>query len=172
MVIKNWILYITVMIGLAVFTILYIKQSGFIVFLMAAIVPPVYSVILYALSRRSVKVTFLQDVQSVEKGSRFEIPVSIENNGSISRDSTVVLVFTVRDGLGAYSQSMKKKVYLGSVREEILLSFAPEHCGFYEIRLEGIKLYQGFSLLRSTVRAEARTSFLVMPEYREFPIRI
>jgi len=172
MVIKNWIIYITVMIGLAVFTILYIKQSGFIVFVMAAVVPPVYSVILYALSKRSVKVTFFQDMQSVEKGSRFEIPVCIENNGAISRDSTVLLFFTVCDGLGAHSRSMKKKIYLGSAREEILLSFVPEHCGFYEVRLEGIKLYQGFSLLRSTVRAEARTSFLVMPEYREFPIRI
>lgn len=170
MVIKNWIIYITVLIGLAIFAILYIKQSGFIVLFMAAVVPPLYSVVLYAAARRSVTVSFYQKMQSTEKGAKLPITVCIESRSKISIGCTVVLFLKVSDGLGAYSHTIKKKVYLQSAREEIHLFFEPKHCGFFEITADKIICYQGFSLLRFVTRPRAVTSFFVTPEYREFPI--
>ena len=170
MIIKNWFIYIAVMIGLAIFAILYIKQSGFIVLFMAAVVPPLYSVVLYAAARRSVKVSFFQKMQSVEKGKKLPVTVCIESRGTISRGCAVVLFLKVNDGLGAYSNTIKKKIFLNSAREEILLFLDPKHCGFFEARVDKIICYHGFSLFRFVARPEAVTSFFVMPKYQEYPI--
>ncbi len=172
MVIKNWVIYIAVMIGFSIFAVLYIKQSGFIVLIMAAVVPPLYSVVLYVAARRSVKVTFSQKLKSAEKGKKLPLKVCIESRGKVSLGCRVVLFLVVNDGLGAYSNTIKKKIYLNSQQEEILLFLDPKRCGFFEARVDKIICYQGFSLLRYAARPEAVTSFFVMPEYREYPIPI
>lgn len=172
MVIRNWILYIMTVVSLAVFSILYIKQSGFMILVMAVVVPPLYSALVFVLMRKRVTVTFGQEVLSAQKSHQIEIPVMIRCGSEIARGSEAVLYVTVANGMGTEVHKMKKKVSLLLPREEVLLTFVPAHSGLSEVSVDKVKIYNGFSLFRSIVRPEGKTSFLVMPEYQKFPVRL
>ena len=65
---------------------------------------------------------------------------------------------------------MKRKLYLGSqCTEEMRFEFVSTYSGIHEIWIEKIRIYNGFSLFCPTIQVGQGTSFLVMPEYREFP---
>lgn len=170
MVIRNWILYIIAVISLAIFSVLYIKHSGFIILMMTAVVPPLFSALAFVLMKRSVKVFFGQGVLTAQKSSKIEIPITIESESQVSLGSEAVLFISVKNGMGTEVHKMKKKVFLQSEREEVLLSFVPMHSGLNEVKVEKMKIYNGFSLFRFCIRTAGETSFLVMPEYREFSI--
>lgn len=171
MVIRNWIMYIMAVAGLLLFCILYIKPSGAAVLGMAAVVPVLFSLITFFPAKRGVKIKFEnQMVMSAAKFAKIEIPFVVENRSALNQGSRAVIYITVNSGLGTKVVTMKKKIFLVNRREEILLDFVPEYSGMSRICIEKVRIYNGFSLLRPTIRVNASASFFVLPEYREYPI--
>lgn len=171
-ILKNWIIYVITVISLAVFSVLYSKNSGFIVLLMAAAVPLLYSLTVFLFARKKVQVSFEKKLLSAEKSQKVEIPIIIENRSELNQGSTAVLYIKVRNGVGRKFYAIRRNIHLSSGQESLLLEFVPEYSGMNEVRIEKIQIYNSFSLFRMTVRIEAGISFLVMPEYREFPIEL
>lgn len=171
MVIRNWIMYIMAVAGLLLFCILYIKPSGGAVLVMAAAVPVLFSLITFFPAKRGIKIKFDNEmVASAAKYKKVEIPVVVENRSALSQGSRAVVYITVASGLGTKTVKMKKKIFLVNRREEILLDFVPRYSGMSRISIEKARIYNGFSLLRPTIRVNASASFFVLPEYREYPI--
>lgn len=171
MVIRNWIIYIMAVAGLSLFCILYIKPSGGAVLVMAAAVPVLFSVITFFPAKRGIKIKIENEmVLSAAKCKKIEIPVVVENRSALNQGSRAVVYITVDSGLGSRTVRMKKKIFLVNRCEEILLEFVPQYSGMSRICIEKARIYNGFSLLRPTIQVNACASFLVMPEYREFPI--
>lgn len=170
--IKNWLIYIITVAGLAIFAIMYIKQSGFIVFMMALLVPVIYSVIVYFIGKKKLKVYMKQELTSAARNENVGIQVVIENTSGINKGSKVVIWLLVKNGLGTNICRIKKKVYLVSGQEVVQFDYIPKYSGINEIVVDKVRVYNGFSLICSSPRVKERLSFLVMPEYKEYPIEL
>ncbi len=171
-ILKNWMLYVIAVAGLAVFSILYLKSSGFVMLFMTAVVPPVYSVVMVLFARNKIRVSFEKELFSAARSEKVEIPILISFDSELLRGSSAVLQIKVRNGVGRESYTIQRKIVLTSGEESLLLEFVPEYSGINEVRVEKIQIYSSFSLLRTTARINAGISFLIMPEYREFPIEL
>lgn len=172
MILKNWLIYVITIISLAVFSVLYLKHSGFVVLTMAVVVPLVYSIVSFVFARRKIQISFEKEQLSVVKSQKVEIPILLESDSEMNRGSLAVLHIKVRNGLGRDFYTIRRKLYLTSERESVLLEFVPEYSGMNEVRIEKVQIYNSFSLFRPTMRVRTGITFLVMPEYREFPIEI
>lgn len=170
MILRNWIVYLIAVISLAVFSVLYIKHSGFVVFMMALLVPVLYSLVCYFVDRRSVKVRFEQQVLSASKKKQIQIPIIVESKSELNRGSTVLIDLVLHRGLGVREKRIQRKMRIKSDWETILFDYLPENSGMNEIRIEKVRVINGFSLLAARVQTDSSVTFLVMPEYREYPI--
>lgn len=170
--IKNWMIYIVTVVSLAVFAIMYIKQSGFIVFMMALLVPVMYSVIVYFAGKRKIKVNMNQEILSAVRNENVGIQVVVENTSGINKGSKVVLRLTVKNGIGTEICKIKKKIYLVSEREVVQFDYIPRYSGMNEITIDKVRVYNGFSLFRLSIQAKGRLSFLIMPEYKEYSVEL
>lgn len=168
--IKNWVIYFVTVAGLIIFAIMYIKQSAFVILMMAAVVPLLYSVITYIQAKRNVIAYISTDMLMMEKGKKTEFQVVIENSSEMNRGCAVFVYVTVNNGIGTSICRFKRKIYLTSDREVTTFEYVPVHSGINEIMVEKIKICNGFSLLHCNVEAEGSLSFLIMPEYKDFPI--
>lgn len=170
MSIKNWIIYFATVACMCVFSILYIKQSGFVVLMMVILVPLIFSIMAYVPARRGLKVIVNHNILSAKKFEKIQVPVALVNQSSLNRGSTAVIYMTIRGGAGIGVKRIKRKVHLMSDQEQIILEFVPRHSGMNELYIEKVRVVNGFSLLCPVIRIDEGTAFLVMPEYREFPI--
>lgn len=170
MLVRNWIIYIISVISLVVFMLMYYKYSGFIVLVLAAAVPLIYSVVVFVASRGKLRVSFGQNVLSAERNMRIKVPVVVENLSALNQGSRAVVHIVFKNGVGAELRRIRRKIYLNSEREEILIDFLPNHSGINEIFIDKIRVLNGFSLFYAHVRVKAGISFFVMPEYHEFAI--
>lgn len=168
--IKNWIIYIVAFAGLTVFSIMYIKQSAFIVLTMAALVPLWYSMITFVLAKRTVKASISTDMLTLEKNKPARFLITVENRSGINQGCVAVVYVTVKNGAGTVISRIRRKMYLISEKEEMEFDYVPQHSGINEVTVEKIRVLNGFSLLYSTVFPGDRCSFLIMPDYREYPI--
>ena len=140
MAVKNWIIYIITIISLTVFCILYIKQSGFVVLMIAVFVPILFSAAVYIPGKRGIKLVFPQEVVAAEKYKKIEIPIQIENHSPLNAGSAVVVYFVEKRGFGSGSKKMKRKLYLGSqCTEEMRFEFVSTYSGIHEIWIEKIR---------------------------------
>ena len=156
--IKNWLIYIITVAGLAIFAIMYIKQSGFIVFMMALLVPVIYSVIVYFIGKKKLKVYMKQELTSAARNENVGIQVVIENTSGINKGSKVVIWLLVKNGLGTNICRIKKKVYLVSGQEVVQFDYIPKYSGINEIVVDKVRVYNGFSLICSSPRVKERLS--------------
>ncbi|MCM1245695.1 MAG: DUF58 domain-containing protein [Roseburia sp.] len=169
--VKNWIIYIIVFAGLTVFSIMYIKQSAFIVLTMAALVPLWYSMITFVLAKKRITASIRTEVLTLEKKKPAKFLITVENRSSVNQGSRAVVYVVVKNGAGIVLCRSRKKLYLVSEREETVFEYVPAHSGINEVIVEKVRVFNGFSLLHSTVVSGDRRSFLIMPEYKEYPIQ-
>ena len=169
---KNWLLYVLAIGCFGVFTVLYIKQSAFIVLMVVIVIPLVYSVITCILAKRKCRVHFEKETVTLEKNKKTEIGIVIENSSGINLGNAAWVSVSVYNGMGTRLYRGKKKFRLGLGSQRISFEFTPKFSGFHEIVLEKMKIYSGFSMLCSTFHSGERKSFLIMPEYKEFSIHL
>lgn len=169
--VKNWIIYIVAFAGLAIFSVMYIKQSAFIVLTMAALVPLWYSMITFILAKRAVKASISTEVLTLEKNKPARFLITVENRSAINQGCAAVVYITVKSGAGMVISRNRKKMYLISEKEEMEFDYVPSHSGINEVIVEKVRVFNGFSLLYSTVPSGDRRSFLIMPDYKEYPIQ-
>ena len=167
---KNWFIYLFAVGCSAIFTVLYLKQSAFIVLLMVAAVPLVYSVITCILARRHCRIHFAEEPVAWEKNTKTKIEVVVENDSDVNVGNAAWISLSVNDGMGTKRIRKKKKIYLMAGSQKVPFELIPRHSGIHEIVIEKLTVCSGFSLLRSTIRSGETRSFLIMPQYKEFPI--
>lgn len=168
--VKNWVIYIVVFAALAVFGVMYIKQSAFIVLTMAALVPLWYSMITYILAKRNIRTTIHTEVLALEKKKPAKFVITVQNRSGINQGCAAVVYIVIKNGLGTVTSRIRRKLYLVSEREEIEFEYVPVHSGINEVTVEKIRVFNGFSLLYSTIPSGDCCSFLIMPDYKEYPI--
>ncbi len=168
--IRNWMIYLAVVVATGVFSIMYIKQSGFILFLIALIVPVLYSGIAMFVGREKVFGAFVRGDLQMKKDKETKLTVMIRNDSGMNEGAQADLWIRMSQGFDNRSEVKKIRVILQRGAQEISLPYTPRHSGINEIVLEKIKVRNGFSLFFFSVEPKERISFLIMPEYRDFAI--
>lgn len=167
---KSWLMYIVTLILLFVFLILYKKHCALIVFFVAGVVPILYSIITLLWAGRNVKAYFGENMEPPVKNKKMNIDVVVENSSDMNSGAIVCIYVSVYNGIGSRLYHKKQKIYLNNTKEIVSFEFVPKYSGIHEIVLEKIKVYSGFSLMHSTIKTKEYTTFLTMPEYKEFSI--
>lgn len=165
---KNWFIYITVVIALCIFSIMYIKFSGFIILIVVVIVPLVDSLLSYLFSSKSIGVFLCKDFPVFNINKSVKCRIELVSKSKIVEGSQVDVQVVVR-GLGRNAiTKMKKKTTLQGKKQTIEFEYTPMYSGLHELSVEKISVHSSFSLFCPNLRVKKRCSFLVMPEYKEF----
>ncbi len=168
--IRNWLIYVATLITLTIFSIMYIKESGVVVLLMAAIVPLMYSIVTYLAARKCVAAYFQEEMLTVERGEEATITIRVENRSELNQGCVAEVVLVVRSGMGQDMQEMKKRIVLEGNETLVSFQYMPYYSGVNEVRIEKVQIYSGFSLFRQNFTSDEILSFLIMPEYKEYPV--
>lgn len=168
---KSWLIYIMSLVAFSLFTVLYSKRSAFILLFVVAFVPLIYSLLTFIVAKKKIKAYFDMDSITLEKNKKVEIKVKLECFSETSAGNRVRMYISIYNGMGKRIFRDRKKLYLTMKGQTATFQFVPKYSGVHHIVLEKIKVYSGFSLLCSTICPEERLSFMILPEYKEFPIQ-
>ncbi len=168
---KNWLIYIVSLMVYSLFTILYGKRSAFIILFVIVLVPLIYSLLTWFLTKRGFRAYFETDSMTLEKNKMAEIKVKLECISELCAGNRVRVFISIYNGMGKRIFRGQKKLYLTLEEQTALFEFMPKYSGVHKIVLEKIRLYSGFSLFCSTFHPEDQFSFMIMPEYKEFPVQ-
>ena len=108
---------------------------------------------------------------TLEKNKKAEIKVKLECLSELCVGSRVRVFISIYNGMGKRIFRGRKKSFLTLKEQIALFEFMPKYSGAHKIVLEKVRVYSGFSLFCSTVHPEDELSFMIMPEYKEFPVR-
>ncbi len=168
--IRNWLIYVATIITLTIFSILYIKESGVVVLVMVAIVPLLYSAITYFSSKRGITVAFGEEMLTVARDEKAVITVVVTNQSELNRGCVADVCLLIQNSMGQRVDELKKRVELVEKETEVCFYYQPRYSGINEVCIQAVGVYSGFSLLKREFSTEEKLSFLIMPEYKEFPI--
>lgn len=169
---KNWLIYLMSIAGCVLFTILYHKHSAFVVLIAVIVVPVLSSFLTCVLAKKNVNVSLGMDETSWEKGKKGEFRVVLESLSELHEGNPVVITIAVYNGMGQRIQRIRKRGGLTLGKQQISFGFVPDYSGIHEIVLEKVKVFGSFSLFCMTKHPREKIRFLIMPEYREFPVCI
>lgn len=168
---KNWLIYIVSLVVYSLFTILYGKRSAFIILFVIVLVPLFYSLFSWFLAKRGFRAYFETDSMTLEKNKKAEIKVKLECLSKTCAGNRVRVFISIYNGMGKRIFRGRKKLYLTIEKQTAVFEFVPKYSGVHKILLEKVRVYSGFSLFCSTVHPEDQLSFMIMPEYKEFPVQ-
>lgn len=168
---KSWLIYILSLAGYSLFTILYGKRSAFIILFVIALVPLIYSLLTYFMAKRSIRSYFGTDSMTLEKNKKAEIVVTLECLSELCVGNQARVYTSVYNGMGKKIFRGRKKLYLTLEKQNAVFEFVPKYSGVHNIILEKVRVYSGFSLFCTTIHPGERLSFMIMPEYKEFPVQ-
>ncbi len=168
---KNWLIYIVSLVVYFLFTILYGKRSAFIILFVIVLVPLFYSLFSWFLAKRGFRAYFETNSMTLEKNKKAEIKVKLECLSKTCAGNRVRVFISIYNGMGKRIFRGRKKLYLTLEKQTALFEFMPKYSGVHKIVLEKVRVYSGFSLFCSTVHPEDQLSFMIMPEYKEFPVQ-
>ncbi|MCI8365631.1 MAG: DUF58 domain-containing protein [Eubacterium sp.] len=166
----SWLIYILSLAAYSLFTILYGKQSTFIILFVIVFVPLLYSLLTWFLVRRGCRAYFETDSMTLEKNKKTEIIVKLECLSGLCTGNGVRVYISIYNGMRKRIFRGRKKLHLMSEEQTAVFEFVPKYSGVHKIVLEKVRVYSGFSLFCSTVHPEEQLSFMIMPEYKEFPV--
>lgn len=168
---KSWLIYILSLAGYSLFTILYGKRSAFIILFVIVLVPLIYSLLTYFMAKRSIRSYFGTDSMTLEKNKKAEIVVTLECLSELCVGNRGRVYISIYNGMGKKIFRGRKKLYLTLKKQSVVFEFVPKYSGVHNIVLEKVRVYSGFSLFCFTIHPGDRLSFMIMPEYKEFPLQ-
>nr|MBP3599072.1 DUF58 domain-containing protein [Eubacterium sp.] len=168
--VRNWLIYMATLIALVIFSVMYIKESGVVVLFMVAIVPLLYSFVTWLAMRKRIRAYFGEEILTIARGEEAKITVLVSNPSKLSCGSVAEICLKIRSGMGQDIEEIRKRVVLEANDTEVIFEYQPRYSGMNEMYVAEVIVYSGFSLLRHRTSSEEILSFLIMPEYKEYPI--
>ena len=161
--IRNWLIYILTVAALLVFTVMYGRQSGFLLFLLALILPILYAGITWFYSR-NIDVVFESEPDLQDKKMSWKL--QFQSITPFLEGRRGRLVYQIQTRQGKLCEEQVRNFYLKK-EDSMVIQYETQYAGLYELRIKKIRLYSSFSLLSRVIRSDLRERFFVMPEYNE-----
>lgn len=163
--IRSWILYVLTTGVVLVFTILYGKQSGFLLYLLSVIFPVIYAFLTHIFGSR-MKVEMVSENTACQKGEKKVWHLHFEGERLLLQGNRVCIWYKICTAQGKLCDRKKQVVFLEKeIDHEI--TYQPVYAGMYELDIEKIRIYSGFSLFYRKLASHLSDSFFVMPQYQE-----
>lgn len=163
--IRNWILYVLATGVVLIFTILYGKQSGFLLYLLSVIFPVVYAFLTDIFGSR-MKVEMVSDSTMCQKGDKKIWHLRFEGGRVLLQGNRICIRYTIRTAQGKICTRKKQFVFWEKEMDHEI-TYQAVHAGMYELDIENIRIYSSFSLFYRNLATHLSDSFFVMPQYRE-----
>ena len=163
--IRSWILYVLATGVVLVFTILYGKQSGFLLYLLSVIFPVIYAVLTHVFGSR-MKVEMVSDNTVCQKGDKKIWHLHFQGGRLLLQGNRACIWYKICTAQGKLCDRKKQVVFLEKEMDHEI-TYQVAHAGMYELDIEKIRIYSGFSLFYRSLATHLSDSFFVMPQYRE-----
>ncbi len=167
---RSWLCYVAIVIGLAIFSIMYTKECAVVMFFVAVFVPVLYGITTMLIARKKISVFFGTKVLTMTREKASQIEVIIQNDSEFTSGCMVEVCLAIRSGMGGYIKKYRKKVAIQTGKNVLTFEYQPKVSGLSEIYMERVRVYGGFSLFYTKVKLEESLTFLVMPKFKEYAI--
>ena len=164
--IRNWIIYTATIIAMLLFTVMYHRQSGFILLLLAVVLPVLYGLWTNFYGKNSIHISIWEKAKALHKEETATFCIQIQCDRDILWGNKIRLCCWIKNGTGKICK--KKNIGLLLEKEKVIeINFIPEYAGAYEVEVGNIRIYSGFSLFFRKISQRICASFFIMPDYRE-----
>ncbi len=163
--IRSWILYVLTAGVVLVFTVLYGKQSGFLLYLLAVILPVIYAVFTDILSAR-IGIEVFSESTTCQKGDKMSWYLKFRDGSPLIQGNRICIQYKICTAQGKLCDRKKQLVFLEN-EKDYEMSYQTVYAGMYKLHIERVTIYSGFSLFYKNLVKGLSDSFFVMPQYRE-----
>ena len=168
--IRSWILYILTVGVVFVFTILYGKQSGFLLCLLTVLLPLIYAALTIILASRMGIRLRLDGARCQKENTRCWM-LEFQDGSVLIQGNRLSICYKICTAQGKICDRKKQIVFLENDKE-YEMTYQTKYAGKYTICIERITIYSGFSLFYKNLVKDLSDSFFIMPKYREELVQI
>ncbi len=168
--IRSWILYILTVGVVFVFTILYGKQSGFLLCLLTVLLPLIYATLTVILGSR-IAFKMCLDGPHCQKGNTRCWLLDFPDGSLLIQGNRLSIRYKICTSQGKICDRKKQIVFLENDKN-YEMTYQTKYAGMYTICIERITIYSGFSLFYKNLVKDLSDSFFIMPKYREELVQI
>lgn len=142
--IRSWILYILTVGVVFVFTILYGKQSGFLLCLLTVLLPLIYAALTIILASRMGIRLRLDGARCQKENTRCWM-LEFQDGSVLIQGNRLSICYKICTAQGKICDRKKQIVFLENDKE-YEMTYQTKYAGKYTICIERITIYSGFSL--------------------------
>lgn len=162
--IKNWLTYIGIVILSFVFAYFYKQYSAYLVAILVIIIPPLYSFLIYIVSRRKIAMKLIPTELSFVKNKKTRFEIEIRCDSAFAIGSRGKIVILLQEGMGKKSKKIKLPFVIKESRQKESFEVIPRLCGKNTVKIKKAKVFWGFSLFSTTIVEKTVLEYLILPE--------